>query len=82
MAGAAVAAARAPAAVALLASYPAILGRSAGATPLRGYRLRTRDGGEEYGLAARSLDLRGHVTEQTLVAPDTIVTDGLRLEAS
>ncbi|MFB6583814.1 hypothetical protein ACFCYC_41505 [Streptomyces sp. NPDC056402] len=47
-----------------------------------GYRLRTRDGGEEYGLAARPLDLRGHVTEQALAAPDATVTDGLRLEAS
>ncbi|MET9693809.1 hypothetical protein ABZY81_36160 [Streptomyces sp. NPDC006514] len=40
------------------------------------------DGVEEYGLAARSLDLRGNVTEQALAAPDVIVTDGLRLEAS
>ncbi|MFJ8012436.1 DUF6114 domain-containing protein [Streptomyces sp. NPDC096339] len=32
------------------------------AASLRDYRLRTRDGGEEYGLAADSLDLRGNVT--------------------
>ncbi|MFD8983620.1 DUF6114 domain-containing protein [Streptomyces sp. NPDC059564] len=32
------------------------------AASLRDYRLRTRDGGDEYGLAATSLDLRGDVT--------------------
>ncbi|MFF2194883.1 DUF6114 domain-containing protein [Streptomyces sp. NPDC058157] len=32
------------------------------AASLRDYRLRTRDGGREYGLAARSLELRGDVT--------------------
>ncbi|MEV7546915.1 DUF6114 domain-containing protein [Streptomyces sp. NPDC089915] len=32
------------------------------AASLRDYRLRTRDGGGEYGLAARSLELRGDVT--------------------
>ncbi|MFD4247754.1 DUF6114 domain-containing protein [Streptomyces sp. NPDC058525] len=32
------------------------------AASLRDYRLRTRDGREEYGLAAASLDLRGDVT--------------------
>ncbi|MFE2165550.1 DUF6114 domain-containing protein [Streptomyces sp. NPDC059447] len=32
------------------------------AASLRDYRLRTRDGGKEYGLAADSLDLRGNVT--------------------
>ncbi|MET9322079.1 DUF6114 domain-containing protein [Streptomyces sp. NPDC003038] len=32
------------------------------AASLRDYRLRTRDGRDEYGLAARSLDLRGDVT--------------------
>ncbi|MFE9932926.1 DUF6114 domain-containing protein [Streptomyces sp. NPDC005533] len=32
------------------------------AASLRDYRLRTRDGGGEYGLAADSLDLRGDVT--------------------
>ncbi|MEU3405687.1 DUF6114 domain-containing protein [Streptomyces sp. NPDC006670] len=32
------------------------------AASLRDYRLRTRDGGREYGLAARSLELRGEVT--------------------
>lgn len=32
------------------------------AASLRDYRLRTRDGSEEYGLAAASLDLRGDVT--------------------
>ncbi|MEU8775652.1 DUF6114 domain-containing protein [Streptomyces sp. NPDC048606] len=32
------------------------------AASLRDYRLRTRDGGREYGLSARSLDLRGDVT--------------------
>ncbi|MFD8635541.1 DUF6114 domain-containing protein [Streptomyces sp. NPDC059533] len=32
------------------------------AASLRDYRLRTRDGGQEYGLAADSLDLRGNVT--------------------
>ncbi|MGW0394463.1 DUF6114 domain-containing protein [Streptomyces sp. NPDC003042] len=32
------------------------------AASLRDYRLRTRDGRDEYGLAATSLDLRGHVT--------------------
>ncbi|GAA0293385.1 hypothetical protein GCM10010302_35100 [Streptomyces polychromogenes] len=32
------------------------------AASLRDYRLRTRDGREEYGLAARSLELRGDVT--------------------
>uniref|UniRef100_A0AAU2JK58 DUF6114 domain-containing protein n=1 Tax=Streptomyces sp. NBC_00049 TaxID=2903617 RepID=A0AAU2JK58_9ACTN len=32
------------------------------AASLRDYRLRTHDGGEEYGLAADSLDLRGDVT--------------------
>ncbi|MEU9032604.1 DUF6114 domain-containing protein [Streptomyces sp. NPDC048383] len=32
------------------------------AASLSDYRLRTRDGGEEYGLAARSLELRGDVT--------------------
>ncbi|MGI5448634.1 DUF6114 domain-containing protein [Streptomyces sp. CA-243310] len=32
------------------------------AASLYDYRLRTRDGGEEYGLAARSLTLRGDVT--------------------
>ncbi len=32
------------------------------AASLRDYRLRTRDGGQEYGLAADSLDLRGDVT--------------------
>ncbi|MFH7594705.1 DUF6114 domain-containing protein [Streptomyces racemochromogenes] len=32
------------------------------AASLRDYRLRTRDGGQEYGLAARSLELRGDVT--------------------
>ncbi|MFD9724636.1 DUF6114 domain-containing protein [Streptomyces sp. NPDC059072] len=32
------------------------------AASLRDYRLRARDGGEEYGLAADSLDLRGNVT--------------------
>ncbi|MFJ6796055.1 DUF6114 domain-containing protein [Streptomyces sp. NPDC091268] len=32
------------------------------AASLRDYRLRTRDGGGEYGLAADSLDLRGEVT--------------------
>ncbi|MEU3913906.1 DUF6114 domain-containing protein [Streptomyces sp. NPDC029721] len=32
------------------------------AASLRDYRLRTRDGGEEYGLTARSLELRGDVT--------------------
>ncbi|MFI8504403.1 DUF6114 domain-containing protein [Streptomyces sp. NPDC085524] len=32
------------------------------AASLRDYRLRTRDGGDEYGLAADSLDLRGDVT--------------------
>ncbi|MBT2479293.1 hypothetical protein J7E94_13785 [Streptomyces sp. ISL-94] len=32
------------------------------AASLRDYRLRTRDGADEYGLAATSLDLRGDVT--------------------
>ncbi|WP_327282414.1 hypothetical protein [Streptomyces sp. NBC_01205] len=32
------------------------------AASLEDYRLRTRDGREEYGLAARSLELRGDVT--------------------
>ncbi|MGW7106785.1 DUF6114 domain-containing protein [Streptomyces xanthophaeus] len=32
------------------------------AASLRDYRLHTRDGGEEYGLAARTLELRGGVT--------------------
>lgn len=32
------------------------------AASLRDYRLRTRDGSEEYGLSATSLDLRGDVT--------------------
>ncbi|MFG2619528.1 DUF6114 domain-containing protein [Streptomyces sp. NPDC048507] len=32
------------------------------AASLRDYRLRTRDGGREYALAATSLDLRGNVT--------------------
>ncbi|MEV6952250.1 DUF6114 domain-containing protein [Streptomyces sp. NPDC051183] len=32
------------------------------AASLRDYRLRTRDGRDEYGLAAKSLDLRGDVT--------------------
>ncbi|MEV7445007.1 DUF6114 domain-containing protein [Streptomyces sp. NPDC091204] len=50
------------------------------AASLRDYRLRTRDGGGEYGLAA---DFMTRVSaEQALVTADVIVTDGLRLQAS